>query len=103
MSLNRYEQGLFSYVDSHPEEKRHWQQKITEMTRGLESPGSVARTLERDLWAYYVERSSQVPQIRSLGADASMRVSMLNLAEYMLRVWGPLPKPKKKPSAWPAS
>lgn len=99
MSLNRYEQGLFDYINAHPEEKRHWQMKITEATRGLEQPGQVARSLERELWAYFHERSEQVPAVRALGGVGLPRVSMLNLAEYLLRLWGPLPKPKKKPMA----
>jgi hypothetical protein len=60
----------------------------------------VARGLERALWDYFVERTAQVPALRALHGTATLRVSLLNLAELMLRLWGPLPKPKR-PSARP--
>jgi len=99
MSLNRHEQAVFDYIDGHPEEKRHWRDKIVAATRGLDEPGSVARTLERELWDYLVERSAHVASIRVLGISPAARLSLLNLAEYLLRLWGPMPRPKKKSSA----
>jgi hypothetical protein len=95
MSLNRYEQTLFDYVNGHPDECRHWHAKVNEIARMTGAPGEIARTLERDLWDYFVERSAHVPSLRDLGAGGMGRTSFLNLAEYLLRVWGPLPKPKK--------
>lgn len=95
MSLNRYEQSLFDYWDRQPEERRHWQMKTVEATRSAAAPGEIARRLERELWDYFVERTSQVPALRSLNPGGVRRVSMLNLAELMLRLWGPLPKPKR--------
>ena len=96
MSLNRYEQALFSYWEKQPDERRHWQAKVGEMTRGLEAPVTVARRLERELWDHFSERSAHVPELRSLGVSATgQRVSLLNLAEYIIRLWGPPPKPKK--------
>jgi hypothetical protein len=58
-------------------------------------PGEVARRLERELWDYFRERTAQVPALRALGRGDGQRVSMLNLAELMLRLWGPPPKPKR--------
>lgn len=95
MSLNRYEQSLFDYWEKQPDERRHWQAKVAELTRGLAQPGEVARGLERELWAHFAERSQHVPALRGM---ATSRVSLLNLAEYIIRLWGPVPKPKK-PSA----
>ena len=95
MSLNRYEQALFSYWEKQPDERRHWESKVAAMTRGMATPVEVARTLERELWAHLVERAAHVPTLRSLGIGGGQRVSLLNLAEYIIRLWGPLPKPKK--------
>jgi hypothetical protein len=94
MSLNRYEQALFDYWEKQPDERRHWMAKVTEMTRA-QSSAAAARPLERELWAYLVERREHVPQLRSLALAGLPRVSLLNLAEHVLRVWGPPPKPRK--------
>ncbi|MBI5425635.1 MAG: hypothetical protein HZA32_16270 [Opitutae bacterium] len=95
MSLNRYEQSLFDYWQRQPEELRHWQMKTVEAAKRSALPGDVARGLERELWDYFRERTAQVPALRSLSPGGGERVSMLNLAELMLRLWGPLPKPKR--------
>src|SRR4051812_36266054 len=96
MSLNKYEQALFDYLGSHPEERRHWQDKVTSLTRAVADPGLCSRKLERELWDYFVERSAHVPAIRSLHGAAGPRISLLNLSEYIIRLWGPPPTPKKK-------
>ena len=80
MSLNRYEQALFEYVERNPEERRHWRAKVSVVPNGGE-PGVMARQLERELWDYFAERSAQVPTLRDLQAGGVRRVSMLNLAE----------------------
>ncbi len=95
MSLNRYEQALFSYWEQQPDERRHWQAKVADVTRGLGAPVEAARSLERELWSHLVERSPHVPALRALGVGSTQRVSLLNLAEHIIRLWGPLPKPKK--------
>ena len=96
MSLNRYEQALFDYWDQALDERRHWQSKVVALTRSPEqSPGETARTLERELWDHLMERTPHVPALRSLNASALTRVSLLNLAEHIIRLWGPPPKPKK--------
>jgi len=96
MSLNRYEQTIFDYWDRQPDERRHWQAKVVELTRHGASP-SLAPALERELWAYVVERTPHVPALRNLAGAALARVSLLNLAEHILRLWGPPPKPRKPP------
>ena len=96
MSLNRYEQTLFDYWQKQPDEKRHWHTKVLEATRLVNEPGEVARGLERELWDYFAERSQHVQALRELQPGGVSRVSLLNLAEYLLRLWGPPPKPKKK-------
>jgi hypothetical protein len=94
MSLNRYEQTIFDYWEKQPDERRHWQSKVVELTRQGVTP-ELARALERELWAYLVERTPHVPTLRNLSPSGLSRVSMLNLAEHILRLWGPAPKPRK--------
>jgi hypothetical protein len=94
MSLNRYEQTIFDYWDKQPDERRHWQTKVLELTRHGAS-ADLARALERELWAYLVERTPHVPALRNLSPSGPARVSLLNLAEHILRLWGPVPKPRK--------
>lgn len=95
MSLNRYEQALFDYWDKQPDERRHWQTKVIEAARIAGPPGETARALERELWEHFTERSPHVPALRELSAGGLRRVSLLNLAEYLIRLWGPVPKLKR--------
>ncbi len=95
MSLNRYEQSLFDYWERQPDERRHWQMKTNEAAKGAAALGDAARRLERELWDYFRERTAQVPALRAQSPGGGQRVSMLNLAELMLRLWGPVPKPKR--------
>jgi cation transport regulator ChaB len=95
MSLNRYEEALFSYWEKNPDERRHWQGKVTDAARVATQAGETARTLERELWEHFVERGPHVPALRELGAVGLRRVSLLNLAEHIIRLWGPPPKPRK--------
>jgi hypothetical protein len=101
MSLNRYEQTLFNYWQNQPDERRHWQSKVVELTRVAAAPGEAARTLERELWEHFVERSPHVPSLRELSFGGLPRVSLLNLAEHIIRLWGPPPKPRKAAGAKP--
>jgi hypothetical protein len=96
MSLNRYEQAVFDYWERAPDERRHWHTKVVELTRGGAVPG-LARGLERELWAYVTERSAHVPALRDLRMESGPRMSFLNLAEHVIRLWGPPPKPRKPP------
>ena len=98
MSLNRSEQVLYDYVQLHREERQFWQDKVRAIvTRSLDIPAAVSR-LDLELWRYFEERSAVVPVFmaaaRSLGAR---RISMKNLAEYLVRLWTE-PRPKKPSS-----
>ncbi|HVU16087.1 MAG TPA: hypothetical protein VHD32_04145 [Candidatus Didemnitutus sp.] len=95
MSLNKYEQGLFDYLDANPEERRHWQAKAISAALQAGEPGIASRALERDLWDYYNERSQHVAAFRQLNAGGIRRVSLQNLSEYLIRLFGP-PVPKRK-------
>lgn len=99
MSLNRYEQTIFNYWQTQPDELRHWKEKVVAVAKIVAGPGEVARSLERELWEYCVERSHVVPLFRDLSGAGSQRVSLLNLAEYLLRLWGPPVKKGKPPVA----
>ncbi len=92
MSLNRYEQAIFDYWERQPDEKRHWQTKVAAATLGA----GTAQEMERELWAYFEERSAQVPRLQDLRSSGARRVSLLNLAEYLLRLWGPPPMSKRR-------
>ncbi|HVZ65197.1 MAG TPA: hypothetical protein VG936_11545 [Lacunisphaera sp.] len=94
MSLNRIEQIVFDYWSTHPEERRHWQAKALEFSRRPSASGDVARDLERELKDYVAERSPHVPTLRAVQPPGATPTRLLNLAEYILRLWG-APKPKK--------
>ncbi len=94
MSLNRYEQAIFDYWEKQPDERRHWMTKVMEMSR-TQAATALARPLERELWDYFVERREHVQQFRNPNLPEVSRISMLNLAEHLLRIWGPPPKPRK--------
>ncbi|HYC71252.1 MAG TPA: hypothetical protein VEB66_08610 [Opitutaceae bacterium] len=95
MSLNRYEQAVFDYWDRQADEKRYWRAKVEAATRSGGSP-EITRGLERELWSYAKERSAHVPSLHDLPGAGAGRVSFLNLAELLVRLWGPIPKPKPK-------
>lgn len=97
MSLNRSEQVLFDYISQHPEERHFWQHKVrTIVTLPGDIPAAVVQ-IDTELWRYFVERSGVVKVLASIAQTfGPKRVSMKNLAEYMVRLWTD-PKPKKKP------
>lgn len=97
MSFNRFEQTVFDYWGRNPDELRHWQAKTMEVARRLVDPSAASRALERELWDYFRERAEQVPVFRALKDGTVGRFSLLNLAEYAIRLWGPPPPRKKNP------
>lgn len=95
MSLNRFEHALFAYWETHPDELRHWRARVAAQPLG---PLAV-RGLERELWAHWAERRAHVPALRALDPDGCQRLSLLNLAEYIARLWSPPPAPPRPPAA----
>lgn len=95
MSLNRYEQTVFDYLGCNPDELRHWQMKVVETTGQSREAGAVSRGLERELWQYFEERALHTPVFRQLVVGGVRRVSLQNLAEHLIRLWGPAPKAKR--------
>jgi len=89
MSLNKYEQALCDYLEHNLEEGRHWKVKVAGLAARAGDRMQVARDLERELWHYYVERAGQVARLRELNLGGVRRVSLQNLSEYLLRLYGP--------------
>lgn len=97
MSLNRAEQMVFDYLQREPDEKRHWQGKVTGISERARDPHVAAMELEGELWRYYEERSAVASPFREAAQREGLRrVSLRNLAEYLLRIWAPV---KVKPRA----
>lgn len=97
MSLNRDEQLVSDYVESHPEERRYWVDKVQAVARAEDDAFAAANLLADALSDYFLERAAVVPQFRELAARQGLRrTSMRNLAEYWLRLWV-APRPKRKP------
>ena len=96
MSLNRYEQLLFNYLESHDEEKRFWVARVLEIARRGGRREAQVLDLNRSLWEYFEERSRFESPFREIIIhEGSRSISMLNLSEYLLRMWAP-PPPKKQ-------
>lgn len=97
MSLNRAEQMVFDYLEDNPDEKRHWHMKATGISARARDPHTAAIELEGELWRYFEERSSVATPFRETAQREGLRrISLRNLAEYLLRLWAPV---KVKPRA----
>jgi len=91
MSLNRIEQMLFDYLQRHTEERHFWQAKVRELMQKTESDFVVAADMADRLRIYYEERSRAVPSLHELASQEGLRrISLRNLAEHMMRIWGPV-------------
>jgi len=99
MSLNRSEQRVFDYLQSHPEERQFWQGKLRAAGKGNEDQHVIIMRLAEDLWRYYEERSAVASPFKEAAqTEGVQRTSMKNLAELLLRLWTE-PKPRKNPAA----
>ncbi|HEY0945631.1 MAG TPA: hypothetical protein VGD81_10200 [Opitutaceae bacterium] len=99
MSLNRSEQMVYDYVQAHPEERHFWTEKVRRVAAQSPDDHAAATQLADQLWAYYEERAGVVSPFREVvKREGLRRMSMRNLAEYLLRLWT-VPRPKKKPAA----
>jgi hypothetical protein len=91
MSLNRTEQRVFDYLQAQPDEKRYWHDKVCGVSQRARDPHVAALELEGDLWRYLEERSSVVASFREIAQrEGLQRISLRNLAEYLLRLWAPV-------------
>jgi hypothetical protein len=97
VSLNRSEQQIFEYIETNQEERHFWEYKVRGYASKLPELAAAAQVIEGELWRYYVERSGVVPDFKQIAEREGLRrVSMRNLADYLLRLWGP-PRPVKRP------
>ncbi|TVR49083.1 MAG: hypothetical protein EA425_13115 [Puniceicoccaceae bacterium] len=91
MSLNRYESMLLDYLEARPEEKAFWQRRILELDRRQSSRIQLAQVLEGELWAYFEERGRHEYPFREVFIhEGPAKVSLINLAEYLFRMWTPV-------------
>jgi hypothetical protein len=101
MSLNASEQMIFDYVQAHPDERHYWVEKVQKTSRASVDDFEAARLLDADLWRYFEERSGVASPFKELAQRQGIRrTSMKNLAEYLLRLWGP---PRAKKSSNPSA
>jgi hypothetical protein len=97
MSLNRSEQILYDYIRRHPEERQYIHDKVQGICAGSSSPEGASSRIDSELWRYYEERSSFVPGLsEAAGPPGPRRISMKNLAEYLVRIWTE-PRPRRQP------
>jgi hypothetical protein len=97
VSLNRSEQQIFEYIEANRDERHFWEYKVRDFAAKFTVLSEAAAAIEGELWRYYVERASVVPALKRLAEPEGLRrVSMRNLAEYLLRLWV-APRPAKKP------
>ena len=85
MSLNRSEQLLFDYVQSHSEERHYWKSKVQKIAAGSGGSAEAASILEGELWRYYLERSEVATPFKAAAkAWGLKRTSMKSLAEQLI-------------------
>lgn len=90
MSLNRNEQVVFDYLQGHAEERQYWQDKVRRLAANSSDLHTVAAQLDGDLRRYCAERSAVAVPFREMAVAGGLgRVSMRNLAEYLIRLWTP--------------
>lgn len=98
MSLNRCEQRVFDYLQSHRDERHFWQDKFRTVSKTVANEHAAADMLAKELWRYYEERSAVAsPFKEAVRSEGLKRTSMKNLAELLLRLWVE-PRPKPKPA-----
>lgn len=98
MSLNRNEQMVYDYLQTQPDERRHWEGVVKrEAARAGGDRHAAAFSLEGELWRYYVERAGVTEPFRGAARREGLaRTSMRNLAELLLRLWAPAPAKSTK-------
>lgn len=99
VSLNRCEQRLFDYLESHRDERQFWRQKVQSIAARAEDEVEGLRRLEGELWRYYAERSAVAdPFKEAVRHEGLHRTSLRTLAELLVRLWTE-PRARRKPAA----
>jgi hypothetical protein len=102
MSLNQVEQTVHDHIMRHPEERGHWQEKVTRLVAGAADDHAVATALAAELVAFCRERAGVLPLFQTLvGPGTPTRLTLRSLAELFVRRWGPPRGPKRPPAAIP--
>jgi hypothetical protein len=102
MSLNRGEQVLCDYVEAHPEEKAFWVERVRRAAAQQPDHAAATGWLAEELQRYHAERLTAVPALAARSGGVLPRTSLMNLAEYWLRLWV-APKPARRTDAWGGS
>jgi hypothetical protein len=98
MSLNRCEQRVYDYLQSHLDERHYWQGKFQRLAKAVSNERIAIEQLEPELWRYYEERSRFAePFKEAVKHEGLRRTSMKNLAELLARLWVE-PRSKPKPA-----
>lgn len=101
VSLNRSEQQIFDYIETNRDERQFWEYKVRDFAAKFTDLSEAGTHLDGELWRYYVERAGVVPALkRVVEREGLRRVSMRNLADYLIRLWVE-PRPKKKTDPFP--
>lgn len=88
MSLNRSEQALYDYIQTHRDERQFWEQKVHSAAVRARDAHEVAARLEGELWRYFEERSAVASPLKEQArVDGLKKTSMRNLAELLVRLW----------------
>jgi hypothetical protein len=99
VSLNRREQQLFEYIGANRDERQFWENKVRVFDAKSPDRAEVARLIESELWRYFLERSAVVPIFKEAAEREGLRrMSMLNLAEHLMRIWLPPRVAKRSPT-----
>ena len=97
MSLNRYEQLLYNYLESHDDEKRFWMAHVLEISRRGGRRENQVLDLNAQLWEYFEERSRFESPFREVVIhEGDRKISMINLSEHLLRILAPVVKKKAR-------
>jgi hypothetical protein len=97
MSLNRSEQMLYDYVRGQSGERHYWQDKVRGFVAQSADIAAAVSRIDAELWRYYLERSEVTPVfVEAARSHGLKRISMKNLAEFLVRLWTE-PRPRKPP------
>jgi hypothetical protein len=100
MSLNRAEQTLFDYMESHADERHFWQDKVRDLMNNAGNDLAASAALATELGLYCEERSrAGWLSMKMITGEELRLTSFRNLAEHLMRVLGPVRPPRRSDSS----
>lgn len=79
---------LFDYLEGRDDEKRYWEARVMDIWSKDKATKRAVLTLNALLWEYFEERSRHESPFREVVLrEGAAKISMLNLSEYLLRMW----------------